>query len=239
MDGAFRKLDKNFYLLKRILTRCIGLLETEDFENLRASLEKLQLNDASLTFQPESSAALGFGFRCGFLGLLHMEIVQERLGREFDMDVITTVPNVSYRVYDKKGFRFSAWTALTAEAAGLLLLILFRTTLPVFLGSVLLLSGQLSGGAVFGAKLRDTTPDGMAGRFQGVRICSQVLIPGIVGPFIGKTVLANAETITNNDGTVSFIPNENIFLAALIAVLILTAVLALSFFRSKKKTLKK
>ncbi len=78
-------------------------IETEDFENLRNSLEKLQLNDASLTFQPESSAALGFGFRCGFLGLLHMEIIQERLGREFDMDVITTVPNVSYRVFDKKG----------------------------------------------------------------------------------------------------------------------------------------
>ena len=78
-------------------------IETEDFVNLRASLEKLQLNDASLTFQPESSAALGFGFRCGFLGLLHMEIIQERLGREFDMDVITTVPNVSYRVFDKQG----------------------------------------------------------------------------------------------------------------------------------------
>ena len=78
-------------------------IETEDFENLRASLEKLQLNDASLTFAPESSAALGFGFRCGFLGLLHMEIIQERLSREFDMEVITTVPNVSYRVYDKKG----------------------------------------------------------------------------------------------------------------------------------------
>ena len=78
-------------------------IETEDYENLRASLEKLQLNDASLTFTPESSVALGFGFRCGFLGLLHMEIVQERLDREFDMDVITTVPNVSYLVYDKQG----------------------------------------------------------------------------------------------------------------------------------------
>ncbi|MDR0393863.1 MAG: translation elongation factor 4 [Tannerella sp.] len=78
-------------------------IEAEDFENLRSSLEKLQLNDASLTFQPESSAALGFGFRCGFLGLLHMEIIQERLDREFNMDVITTVPNVSYKVYDRKG----------------------------------------------------------------------------------------------------------------------------------------
>ena len=78
-------------------------IESEDFENLRASLEKLQLNDASLTFQPESSIALGFGFRCGFLGLLHMEIIQERLDREFGMNVITTVPNVSYKVYDKKG----------------------------------------------------------------------------------------------------------------------------------------
>ena len=78
-------------------------VDAEDFEDLRASIEKLQLNDASLTFEPESSVALGFGFRCGFLGMLHMEIVQERLDREFDMNVITTVPNVSYNVYTKKG----------------------------------------------------------------------------------------------------------------------------------------
>jgi GTP-binding protein LepA len=78
-------------------------VDADDYEDLRASIEKLQLNDASLTFIPESSAALGFGFRCGFLGLLHMEIIQERLDREFDMDVITTVPNVSYDVYTRKG----------------------------------------------------------------------------------------------------------------------------------------
>lgn len=78
-------------------------IDADDYEELRSSLEKLQLNDASLTFEPESSAALGFGFRCGFLGLLHMEIIQERLDREFDMDVITTVPNVSFRVHTTKG----------------------------------------------------------------------------------------------------------------------------------------
>jgi GTP-binding protein LepA len=78
-------------------------VDADEYEDLRSSIEKLQLNDASLSFIPESSAALGFGFRCGFLGLLHMEIIQERLDREFDMDVITTVPNVSYKVYTTKG----------------------------------------------------------------------------------------------------------------------------------------
>ena len=92
-----------FEEVKRMVFAGLYPIETEDYENLRASLEKLQLNDASITFQHESSVALGFGFRCGFLGLLHMEIVQERLDREFNMNVITTVPNVSYMVYNKQG----------------------------------------------------------------------------------------------------------------------------------------
>ena len=97
------KAIEGFQEVKPMVFAGVYPIEAEDYENLRTSLEKLQLNDASLSFQHESSAALGFGFRCGFLGLLHMEIVQERLDREFNMDVITTVPNVSYMIYDKHG----------------------------------------------------------------------------------------------------------------------------------------
>ncbi|MBR5803371.1 MAG: translation elongation factor 4 [Bacteroidaceae bacterium] len=97
------KAIEGFEEVKPMVFAGVYPIEAEDYENLRASLEKLQLNDASLTFQPESSVALGFGFRCGFLGLLHMEIIQERLDREFDMSVITTVPNVSYKIFDKQG----------------------------------------------------------------------------------------------------------------------------------------
>ena len=103
IERPCEKAIEGFEEVKPMVFAGVYPIEAEDYENLRSSLEKLQLNDASLTFQPESSLALGFGFRCGFLGLLHMEIVQERLDREFNMNVITTVPNVSYMVYDKQG----------------------------------------------------------------------------------------------------------------------------------------
>jgi len=138
------------------------------------------------------------------------------------------------RVYDKKGYTFSAWIALFWLACGYLVLTLFRQTVPVFLGSLLMMCGYLSGMAVFGARIRDLTPAHQAGRFQGVRIFSQVLLPGLIGPFIGKSVLADAETIINSDGTESFVPNADIFIAALVVLIPLCLLLFLSKARKAK-----
>lgn len=123
------------------------------------------------------------------------------------------------KVYDKKGYSFSGFFAVLSLISGYIILFFTSTTIPVFIGSLLMMCGYLSGMAVFGAIIRDNTPVGYSGRLQGVRIFSQVLIPGIVGPMIGKKVLENAELIANNDGTTSFVPNANIFLAALVVVI--------------------
>ncbi|MBQ6930221.1 MAG: MFS transporter [Oscillospiraceae bacterium] len=136
------------------------------------------------------------------------------------------------KAYDKKGFGYSATVALFSLAAGFAVLYLCRSTALVFVGSLLMMCGYLSGMAVFGARIRDFTPEGYAGRLQGIRIFSQVLVPGVVGPFIGKTILANAEMIVNNDGTASFVPDANIFLGALV---VLVPVIVAVMMGKKKK----
>ncbi len=136
------------------------------------------------------------------------------------------------RVYDKKGFVFSGIIALNSLLLGYVMLFCFKDVAMVFIGSLLMMCGYLCGMAVFGARIRDLTPSGKAGMLQGVRIFSQVLVPGVVGPYIGKLVLANATTIPNDDGTFSFLPNENIFLAALVPAAIVLVVCILA--RKKK-----
>ena len=138
------------------------------------------------------------------------------------------------RVYDKIGFKKSVVPSLILLGVGYVLLFFFRGTALVFLGSLLMMCGYLSGMAVFGAVIRDHTPENRSGMFQGLRIVGQVLIPGIIGPVIGSSVLKNAETIVNDDGTTSFVPNQNIFLAAL-GVAILLAVYLIPLFLSMRK----
>ena len=125
------------------------------------------------------------------------------------------------RRYDRRGYWAAAVPTVLLLLGGCLILYIFRATPLVFAGSLLMMCGYLSGMAVFGAKIRDHTPQDKAGMFQGLRIISQVLIPGVIGPASGATVLRNAGTIVNDDGTSSFIPNENIFLAASVVLAVL------------------
>ncbi len=138
------------------------------------------------------------------------------------------------RLYDKKGFQTSIFPVLLLLFAGYLILFFCKGVVMVFVGSLLMMCGDLMGMAIFGAMLRDHTPKGKAGMFQGLRIFSQVLIPGVVGPAIGALVLKNAETITGDDGTTSFIPNENIFLAAFLVAVVLLLVLLIECYLLKK-----
>ena len=139
------------------------------------------------------------------------------------------------RLYDRCGFRTAVVPSMLLLMAGYVLLYCFRNTALVFVGSLLMMCGYLTGMAVFGAMLRDRTPIHRAGMFQGLRIVCQVLIPGVIGPAIGARVLRNAETVLNNDGTTSFVPNENIFLAALLAAALVWVVLIFVFRRIRKE----
>ena len=149
--------------------------------------------------------------------------------------VAAIVTAIYGRVYDKKGFAFAVIPSLIMLGGGYVLLYFFKGTALVFIGSLLMMCGYLTGMAVFGALIRDYTPEGKAGMFQGLRIVAQVLIPGVIGPAIGAAVLKNADTILNDDGTTSFIPNENIYLAALIALVALAVVLAVQFRILRKR----
>ena len=136
--------------------------------------------------------------------------------------------------YDKRGFRTAIVAPICMLMVGFVVLYCFRSTVPVFLGTLIMLCGYLAGMAMFGAIIRDKTPAGKAGMFQGLRIVGQVLVPGVIGPAIGAAVLKNAETILNDDGTTSFIPNRNIFLAAFIAAIFIWIALVPLFQKSKE-----
>ena len=142
--------------------------------------------------------------------------------------IIAAVVTALYgKVYDQKGFNSAIIAPLTMLIIGYVFLYIFTNTIFVFIGSMFMMSGYLCGMSVFGAKIRDLIPENRAGQFQGVRILGQVFVPGLIGPFIGSTVLKNAKQILNNDGTYSFLPNKNIWLAALIVIFVLGIVIGL------------
>ena len=136
--------------------------------------------------------------------------------------IVAAVVTVLYgKVFDLKGFDYAIRYPLLMLMIGYLLLYFFKNTALVFIGSLFMMSGYLCGMSVFGAEIRSLIPENKAGQFQGVRIICQVFIPGVIGPFVGSGILKNAEMILNNDGTYSFLPNANIFMAALVVIFVL------------------
>ncbi|MCR5699301.1 MAG: MFS transporter [Treponemataceae bacterium] len=150
--------------------------------------------------------------------------------------IVAAVVTAFYgKVFDRHGFEIAIISPIAMLIAGYIFLYFFTNIPCVFIGSLLMMSGYLTGMAVFGAKLREQIPQDKTGMFQGIRIIAQVLIPGIIGPAIGAAVLKNAQTILNSDGTTSFLPNNNIFLAALIAIAVLAAFLVIQILIGKKR----
>ncbi|MBO5327711.1 MAG: MFS transporter [Clostridia bacterium] len=150
--------------------------------------------------------------------------------------ILASVATFFYgRLYDKFKFEKSVMPTIAMLVLGYILLFFFTHTAMVFIGSLFMMSGYLTGMAIFGAVIRDYTPPKKSGMFQGLRIVGQVLIPGIIGPWIAALVLKNAEKVTNDDGTQSFIPNRNVFLAALIAAVVCAAFLILVFHFMKRE----
>ena len=149
--------------------------------------------------------------------------------------IVAAIATALYgKVYDRRGFKTAVMPAVGILMLGYVFLYFFKWTPLVFVGSLFMMSGYLMGMGVFGAMLRDYTPENRSGMFQGLRIVGQVLIPGIIGPAIGAGVLKNAATVLNDDGTTSFIPNENIFLAAFVAACFIWLILAVIFKLTKK-----
>ena len=139
------------------------------------------------------------------------------------------------RIYDKKGFNFTILISLIIGSIGFIVLYIFKNTILVFIGSLFMMMGYLSGMSIFGARIRDNTPKNKSGSFQGLRIIFQVLLPGVIGPAIGALVLKNADMITNDDGTTSFIPNQNIFLFSLLVIILVILIIGITILINKNK----
>lgn len=238
---------KTIYYIIGILTTLIGILGLfiiEDSPNLKKEENSL-IQTISYSFKPSTfikNKSLYFVLLAFAIFGISIQVFMPYLIIYYEKTlmlsnyvlimapaiIIAAITTVLYgKVYDAKGFNQAIIAPITMLIVGYVLLYLFTNTIMVFIGSMFMMSGYLCGMSVFGAKIRDLIPDNRSGQFQGVRILGQVFIPGLIGPYIGSTVLKNAEQILNNDGTYSFLPNKNIWLAALIIIFVLGVVIGL------------